>query len=128
VNLLYYVEGGVLLLVVLAIAVLVLIILSAVRTTSPKAGFVALCWTILIYAISSLPGVLVLSSTSSNDGIFWLIGTVLTAFVASRGGYHWGLSWLWFIVPGIGWWFILWARNNQLHARRGTATAVAPLT
>lgn len=129
-DLLYYVEGGVMLLVVLAAAVLVLVISSAARRTSPtspRAGFDALGWTMLIYAVSSLPAVLRWSSSSSN-GIFWLTGTVLAAVVASRHGYRWGVTWLWFIVPGIGWWFILWARNNQLDARRRSAPAVASLT
>jgi hypothetical protein len=128
VELLYYVEGGVLLFVVLATAVVVLVILSAVRGTAARAGLVALGWTMLIYAISSIPGMLVRSSASSNDGIFWLIGTILTAVVASRDGYRWGLTWLWFIVPGIGWWFILWARNSQLDARGERATAIASPT
>lgn len=126
-NLLYYVEGGVLLFVVLAIAALVLTLPSGLTRTSPRAGFLALAWTILIYAISSLPAVL-LGSSSSSNGIFWLTGTVLTAVLASRCGYRWGLSWLWLIVPGIGWWFIFWVRNIQLARGEERQRPVASLT
>lgn len=118
-------------LVLLAMPSAVIMISSALRKTSPKAGFAALGWTVLIYIVSSYVGIL--AGGSNANALFWLLGTVLTAVIASRGGYRWGLSWIWFILPGIGWWFILWARNNQLDRRRKVevadgvpATAIQP--
>lgn len=108
-------------LVLLAMPSAVIVISSAVRKTSPRAGFAALGWTIFIYLVSVYAAVL--AGGSNSNTLFWLIGTALTAVIASRGGYRWGLSWIWFILPGIGWWFILWARNNQLDRRRLTEAA-----
>ena len=115
------------LVILLGIPGLVIIVSSAARKTSPKAGFVALGWTILIYIVGSLVAVFTGESGSSANGLFWLLGTVLTAIIASRGGYRWGLSWLWFLLPGIGWWFILWARNNQLDRRKRDELVTPPV-
>jgi hypothetical protein len=110
--------------ILLVIPSAVILISSTLRKTSPKAGFVALGWAVLIYWVSALVGAYV--GGSSANGVFWLLGTVLTAIVAARDGYRWGMSWLWFILPGIGWWLLLWARNNQLDRRRAELAAIRP--
>ncbi len=96
-----------------------ILVSSAFRHTSPRAGFVALGWTVLIWLVAGLASAVV--APSASNGVVYLVGTVLTVILAQRAKYVWGLSWLFFILGPFGWFIILWRANNQSDARKAMA-------
>lgn len=94
---------------------------SKMMGTSPKAGFSACGWYVIIYvatavivevAFTLLTLVLHVDATGAIKPGAWIVSTALTVQVAGRGHYDWGASWLFLFVP-LGALFIIWRRNNQ---------------
>jgi hypothetical protein len=101
----------------------VILISSLVRRRSPKAGFVALGWTFLIVLLAAVVGAL--AGVRYANGVFVLTGAILTAVMTARDGYKWGPSWLWLFLGPLGWWILMWSRNNQLDRRRADELVTA---
>ena len=89
---------------------------SLVRGTRISAGLTALAWATVIGIVVSYLTVEV--PPSSAVATRTLLGAIPAFFLARRDGYHGGAGWLWLLLPGLGWWILLWSRNNQIDRRR----------
>jgi hypothetical protein len=104
--------------------VVVTFVVSALRRTPIENGFRAIGWLIVVLIAASAAG------SAVDPGIAWLAtyvaGGVVTYSLARRDEYKfdrwsWALLVLWFI----GYWLVLWRRENDLWRRRVGATANA---
>lgn len=122
--------------VLIALGSVTILIAGTLRRTRLAAGFSALGWSGLVYVVSYVVVSFVAASSESfardsqaARGLFVLVGGVLVAVLASRGGFRWGWSWLWLVfLPTLGWFIVLWRRNNQLDARYASVAAPSSST
>ena len=118
------------LLVLIPIAILVvpfviaIAIVSRITGTPMENGFRAIGWLLVVLIAASAVG------SAVDPAIAWLAtyvaGAVATYALARRDGYEfdrwsWALLALWFV----GYWIVLWRRENDLWRRRASATANA---
>ena len=104
--------------------VIAIAIVSRITGTPMENGFRAIGWMIVVLIAASAAG------SAVDPGIAWLAtyvaGGVVTYSLARRDDYKfdrwsWALLVLWFI----GYWLVLWRRENDLWRRRVGATANA---
>lgn len=92
------------------------VVVSLVRHTKISAGLTALAWAALIAGVVTVLTLGVPSSSATGARI--VLGAIPVFLIARRDGYHAGAGWFWLLFPGIGWWLLLWSRNNQLDEAR----------
>jgi chromate transport protein ChrA len=98
---------------------ILILLSSAFRHTPPRAGFLALAYSVVIWIVAAFVGGS--AGGSSASGAYALTGIVLTTILLMNAKYKWGLSWLLFLLGPIGWFLLLWRSNNQKDARRRAA-------
>jgi 4-amino-4-deoxy-L-arabinose transferase-like glycosyltransferase len=96
---------------------LIVFVVSALRKTPARNGFIAFGWSVLMFIGAAVAGGLVPSNASG--AVMWLAGAGIGYLVSRRDGYK--LDWqgwvlLFLSIPG--YWLLMWRRENQIWKAR----------
>ena|SRR2546428_3786130 len=119
------------LLLVLAVyalpVVLIVAIVSAIRKTPFRNGFIALGWSILVFLGAGIIASF-LPATARSAGV-WVLGALIAFLIARRGGYRLDVqSWILLLLLAPGWWLLFWRRSNKLWREAAISPSPAVAT